>query len=77
MMFPKYPELMGVSDVQNALGIGRSMAYRLINDGKIKHIRIGRVIKIPKRYLIDFIKDSCYNNPIATGNPSCHEEGSH
>ena len=75
-MFSKYPELMNVEDVQKALGIGRSMAYRLINDGRIRHIRIGKVIKVPKRCLVEFVKDSCYNKPIATGNPSCHEERS-
>ena len=70
-MFVDYPDLLSVSDVQNALSIGRSMAYRLINDGKIKHLRVGRAVKIPKRFLIDYVVHSCYNSGAVTGNPSC------
>jgi len=42
------------------------MAYKLINSGQVKHMRIGNKIKVPKRFLMDYIQHSCYNNPVET-----------
>jgi len=61
-MFVDYPDLLTIEDLRKALDISRSMAYKLINDGKIEHFRIGKVIKIPKNLLIDFILNSCYTD---------------
>ena len=60
-LFNNYPDLLTIADMQNALGIGRTKAYKLINGGEIKHLRIGKSIKVPKQYLIDFITQNCYN----------------
>ena len=73
-MLEEYPDLLEIKDVQKALNIGRTMTYRLINNGSIKHMRIGKSIKVPKQYLIDFISNSCYNIPIVMGNLSCHRK---
>lgn len=42
------PYLASISEVQRALGIGRSTAYRLIGAGKLERVKIGRrtLIKI-------------------------------
>jgi len=69
-MFNKYPDILSVQDVQRALAVGRSTAYRLINSGEIKHWRIGRTVKIPKPFLIDFVNNSCYNNSVVENPPS-------
>ena len=61
-MFNKYPDVLDMTDLQTALGIGRSTAYRLIRDGEIRHLRIGRTIKIPRRFLVDYVEQACYNN---------------
>lgn len=74
VLFAELPDLLTMEDMQKALGVGRSMAYRLIRDGSIRHMRIGKAIKIPKRFLIDFVLSSCYNNDVAMGNSSCHNE---
>jgi len=68
-MFLEFSDVLTIEDMQNALGVGRSTAYRLIKSGKVKHLRIGKHIKIPKRYLIDYIIAECYNNGIATSKP--------
>lgn len=67
-MFEEYPDVLSIKDLQNILGIGRTMAYRLINNGDIKHIRIGSSIKIPKQYIMDYVTQSCYNSSVATDN---------
>ncbi len=61
-MFEDYPDVLTVSDIQRALAIGRNTAYKLIKDNKIKSIRIGKNLRIPKIYLIEFIRKYCYNN---------------
>ncbi|WP_311826791.1 helix-turn-helix domain-containing protein [Enterococcus hulanensis] len=35
--------------------IGRNTAYNLLKSNEIKHIRVGRKYKIPKRHIIDFL----------------------
>ena len=64
-MFDNYPDLLTINDLQKALGVGRSIAYKLINDGSINHFRIGSAIRIPKNYLVDYINESCYNHDTA------------
>lgn len=63
-MFKLYPDILTIEELQEALGIGRSTAYHLINSDAIKHWRIGKSIKVPKLYLLDYIADSCYSNSV-------------
>jgi len=74
-MFNNMPDMLTMSDLQTALGIGRSMAYRLVRRGDIRHLRIGRTIKIPRRYLVEYIEAACYNNVTATGESIQSTEG--
>lgn len=61
-MFAEYPDVLSVADIQKALGIGRTKAYELINTGRIKCIKIGNAIRIPKPMLLDYIRQKSYNN---------------
>ena len=63
-MFDNYKDILTIEDMQSALGIGRTIAYKLINSGKIMHLRIGKAIKIPKQFLIDYVNQQCYSNGI-------------
>lgn len=47
----EFPALLNISDVQEILGVGRNTAYSLVRSGKIKHLRIGKLIKVPKATL--------------------------
>lgn len=58
------PDVLSVRDLQALLQIGRSQAYQLIHDNRVKHIRIGKTIRIPKVYVLEFFAESerlCYN----------------
>lgn len=55
-MFSNYPDVMTVEELAAALGCGRTWAYKLINSGQIKSFSIGRSIRIPKLYVLDFIE---------------------
>ncbi len=42
------PEVLTVEQMGKILGIGRTSAYEVIRRGKIRTIRAGRLIKIPR-----------------------------
>lgn len=54
-IFADYPDVVSISQLKEMLGIGKSVAYRLVQTNKIKSFRIGRIYKIPKKYIIDYI----------------------
>ena len=54
-MFENYPDIVNVSELSEMLGICEKTAYILLKNNKIKYIRIGRVYKIPKVYVIEFL----------------------
>lgn len=49
------PVTLRVEDLMPILGIGRNTAYRLVRTGEIRSIKVGRQIRIPRQFLIDFL----------------------
>ncbi|MDL2327644.1 helix-turn-helix domain-containing protein [Ruminococcaceae bacterium OttesenSCG-928-A11] len=59
-MFEKYDDVVTVEELCGMLKIGRNNAYALVNSGKIKSVRIGKQIRIPKVDVIRYLSnDSC------------------
>lgn len=54
-MLNDYPDIMTVSDITDILYIGKNRVYELLENGIIKGFRIGRVWKIPKAALQEYI----------------------
>lgn len=54
-MLNQYEDIMTVSDVAESLFIGKNRTYELLNNGTIKGFRIGRVWKIPKEAVQEYI----------------------
>ena len=57
MMFPDYPDIVTVHQLQKMLGISRNLANELINDGEVQAIKIGNKYKIPKVSVINFVTE--------------------
>lgn len=57
-IFDSYPDVLDVEDLMKALHISKSVAYQLLREKQISSIRIGRIYKIPKIYLLNFIEKS-------------------
>ncbi|WNF21328.1 helix-turn-helix domain-containing protein [Mesobacillus jeotgali] len=59
-MFSEYDDVVEIEDLMEILNIGRNKAYILLQNGEIKSFKIGRVYKIPKicikEYIINQIK---------------------
>jgi len=53
--FDDLPLTLRVEDLMPILGIGRNTAYELVRSGKIRSIRIGRQLRIPKDALLTFL----------------------
>ena len=54
VMFPDYPDILTVSQIQSMLGISRHAVYDLITDGWIPALKIGNAYRIPKINVINY-----------------------
>ncbi|MFR0922929.1 MAG: helix-turn-helix domain-containing protein [Clostridia bacterium] len=54
-MFTSYPDLLTIVQLKEMLGIGITLAYRLVRDNTIKALKIGREYKIPKANVISYL----------------------
>lgn len=57
-MFETYDDMLSIDDLCAILTIGKNTAYNILNSGELKCFRIGKVWKIPKQGLIDYITHS-------------------
>lgn len=55
LMFTDYKDLVDIKDLKEMLGIGITLAYRLVRDNTIKALKIGREYKIPKANVISYL----------------------
>ena len=53
--FEELPLTLRVEDLMSILGTGRNTAYELVRSGKIRSIRIGRQLRIPKDAIQDYL----------------------
>jgi excisionase family DNA binding protein len=54
-MLEVYSDILSVEEVCEALRIGANQAYDLLNSGKVKGYKQGRVWRIPKQALVEYI----------------------
>lgn len=64
--FDGYPDLLDAKQIQQILGLGRSMVYTLIRSGEIKYMKIHGKIRIPRRYLVEYINGLWYSENSTT-----------
>ena len=55
--YDELPLTLRVEDLMPILDIGRNTAYELVRCKKIRSIRIGKQLRIPKQALIDYLLD--------------------
>lgn len=55
-LLSNYPEVMNIDQLCEALGgISTRTGYKLLKEGKIKSIKVGREYRIIKTYVTDFL----------------------
>ncbi len=52
------PLVLKVDDLMPILDIGRNVAYELVRSGQIKSFRVGRLIRITREAVFEFISNS-------------------
>jgi len=57
-MFNDYPDVMTAEEACELLRVGHNTVYHLLNTGKLKGIRFGRVWKISKQSVIEFVVEN-------------------
>ena len=55
--YDELPLTLRVEDLMPILDIGRNTAYELIRCGKIRSVRIGKQLRIPKDVLVEYLSD--------------------
>lgn len=55
-----YPDVLTPEEVQSFLSVGRNTVYNLLKSGDLQSIRIGKLYRIPKPYLLQYLSP-CYN----------------
>lgn len=69
-MLEQFPDILTVKDLQKILSVGRSKAYAILHSGELQYITIGRQIRIPKKYLLDYLQKISYNSNLKSGTDS-------
>ena len=57
-MFEQYPDILTVEEACEALRMGYNAVYDLLNEGKLKANKNGRVWRITKQALIQYVSES-------------------
>jgi excisionase family DNA binding protein len=56
-VFENYDDILNVEEACEALKIGYNAMYELLNTGKLRGYRNGRVWRIPKAALVEYIRE--------------------
>lgn len=51
----EYPNMLTVEQMCDILNINRETGYRMIRRGEFEFLKLGRVIRIPKSQIVDYI----------------------
>lgn len=67
IMLIEYPDLMDIAQMSKALGISTKTGYKLIREGKITAIKVGRTYRIPKLHLLTYLRilDTVHKDKIS------------
>lgn len=53
--FEALPLTLRVEELMPILGVGRNTAYELVRSGRIRSIRVGRQLRVPKDAVLEFL----------------------
>ena len=51
-----YPEIMSVEETSAALGVSTKTDYKMLKNGTIQNMKVGRSYLVPKVHLLSFLK---------------------
>ena len=61
-----FPDIMNVEEMCNALSISTKTGYKLLKEGKINGMKVGRTYRIPKVHVLEYMKIVDRKPPLST-----------
>ena len=55
LMLREYPDVMDIEQVCRVLHVSTKTCYRLLQEGKIRSLKVGRAYRIPKAHLLAYL----------------------
>lgn len=65
VLFPEYPDIVTVKELQTMLGISRHLAYDLLADGEIRGIKVGNAYRILKVNVIRYVMEQSESRQVS------------
>ncbi|MDL2206529.1 helix-turn-helix domain-containing protein [Eubacteriales bacterium OttesenSCG-928-N13] len=62
LMLRDYPDVMNIHQMSELLGVSTKTGYRLLQDGEIVCMKIGRSYRIPKAHVLTYLKIGSHSN---------------
>ena len=66
LILRSFPDIMNVEEMCNALSISTKTGYKLLKEGKINGIKVGRTYRNPKVHVLEYMKIVDRKPPLAT-----------
>ena len=54
--FKGYPDVLDVQQVSTILGVSTKTVYRLLREGTLNSLKVGREFRIPKVFVLKYLK---------------------
>lgn len=67
--FQDYPDMLTPPQLMKMLSMSKTSTYRLLSENVIPSIKLGRVYRIPKVYVIQYIKEHLSGVPAPAVTP--------
>ena len=56
LMLKAYPDILNIDEMCEVLKVSTKTGYKLLKDGKISSIKVGRTYRIPKVHLLSYMR---------------------
>jgi excisionase family DNA binding protein len=63
-VFKEYPDVLDIKQVSKLLGVSTKTVYRLLREGTIDSLKIGREFRVPKVNVMRYVK--IFNTSISS-----------
>jgi len=60
-MLKRYPDVLDMKQMCEILGISLKTGYGLIQENKIEYLKVGRAYRIPKLFLLSYLRIGANN----------------
>jgi len=62
IMLRDYPDVLDIQQMSEILGVSTKTGYKLLQNGKIVALKVGRTYRIPKAHIFTYLKIGGHSN---------------